>query len=1041
LASPASRVFPRVYAITAGDDLTFSLASAQDLGFRQILVRPPRSDPEIADSRQGCTASLVDSVRPTGLDIWLELTIHELPLDHPVVAEHPGAFGVRRAIAGGPVDPRWAPAPRGRAIARFDQPEADSLVTWWIDRIRSLAEMGVQGFLANRPDAVPAAVWRRLIAASKADGRHIDFIAGPFRAAAANPPAFEGTNFDYCLSSLYRWDGRASWLVEEHAVLARIAPVLAVVAREDFAWPATVRERVRRVRLACATGDGMVMPAGYEAVAGQDGAGLTAAIRDVNGLFANEPVLSRPGALRSLTGPGSPMTALLRASPARDGGQALLALVNPGGDPVAAAEASLVAAAQADADRVRLVAGGGPDRLLQPREVRLLAIAPARPVIVPIRRRNDEAEIAAAVARVIIANVSPEVDEGADAVKRIVGDELVVEADVFTDGHEQLAAELLFRAQDDLDWSRLPMAPLTNDRWQGRVLLKRPGRHAFAVAAWIDHWGGFIRDLGKKRDAGLDLTLEVQEGIALVRKVKAEAGGCVGSQLAVALARIEAADCAGRIELLLAPELRRLMAEAGSRPFRVESFTQPVEVERSAARFASWYELFPRSTTDDPARPGRLLDVIDRLPAIARMGFDVLYFPPIHPIGRTNRKGRNNALRAEPGDPGSPYAIGAEAGGHDAIAPELGTLEDFRTLLAAARGHGIEIALDFAIQCSPDHPWLREHPEWFAWRPDGSMKYAENPPKKYEDIVNVDFYAPEALPGLWLALRDIVLFWVAQGVRIFRVDNPHTKPLPFWRWMIAEVRGAHPDVIFLAEAFTRPKLMYHLAKIGFSQSYTYFTWRHTKREFTEYLTELNESNAREFFRPHFFVNTPDINPYFLQRSGRPGFLIRAALAATLSGLWGIYSGFELCEAEPLPGREEYRDSEKYQIRPRNWDQPGNIVAEITRLNWLRKAEPALQSHLGVTFYNAFDDRILYFGKSAPGQSDKILVAISLDPDQPREADFEVPLWEWGLPDDAEVDAVDLLRDAPSVWRGKIQHVRLTPDAPYAIWRAQPRSEA
>jgi starch synthase (maltosyl-transferring) len=304
------------------------------------------------------------------------------------------------------------------------------------------------------------------------------------------------------------------------------------------------------------------------------------------------------------------------------------------------------------------------------------------------------------------------------------------------------------------------------------------------------------------------------------------------------------------------------MAEADDRPFRISSAIQPIEVEREAARFASWYELFPRSQTDDASRPGTLRDVIVRLPAIRDMGFDVLYFPPIHPIGRTNRKGRNNSLTAGPDDPGSPYAIGAAAGGHEAIAPELGTLDDFRALLSAARDHGIELALDFAIQCSPDHPWLKNHPGWFAWRPDGSLKYAENPPKKYEDIVNVDFYAPASIPDLWNALRDVVLGWAAEGVKIFRVDNPHTKPLPFWRWLIAEVRAIHPDAIFLAEAFTRPKPMYELARLGFSQSYTYFTWRNAKAELTQYLTELTTTEVREYFRPHFFVNTPDINPYF-----------------------------------------------------------------------------------------------------------------------------------------------------------------------------------
>jgi len=418
----------------------------------------------------------------------------------------------------------------------------------------------------------------------------------------------------------------------------------------------------------------------------------------------------------------------------------------------------------------------------------------------------------------------------------------------------------------------------------------------------------------------------------------------------------------------------------------------------------------------------------------------VLYFPPIHPIGTTNRKGRNNTLTPAPDDPGSPYAIGSAEGGHDAIHPELGTAEDFRALVDEAAKQGLELALDFAIQCSPDHPWLKEHPDWFQWRPDGSMRYAENPPKKYQDIVNVDFYGPAAIPGLWLALRDVVQHWVDQGVRIFRVDNPHTKPFPFWEWLIADIRSHDPRVIFLAEAFTRPKVMYRLGKVGFTQSYTYFTWRNSKAELTEYLTELNEAPVRDLFRPHFFVNTPDINPVFLQNSGRPGFLIRAALAATLSGLWGVYSGFELCESAAIPGKEEYLDSEKYEIKPRNWQAPGNIIAEITRLNQLRQSYPALQSHLGLTFYNASDDNIIYFGKRAGTASEIILVAVNLDPFGVHSASIEVPLWEFGLPDDGTVAAEDLMRGTRFDWHGKRQTIRLDPqDTPFAIWRITPGS--
>jgi starch synthase (maltosyl-transferring) len=372
--------------------------------------------------------------------------------------------------------------------------------------------------------------------------------------------------------------------------------------------------------------------------------------------------------------------------------------------------------------------------------------------------------------------------------------------------------------------------------------------------------------------------------------------------------------------------------------------------------------------------------------------------------------------------------------------PELGTLDDFRSLVKEASKHGLSIALDFAIQCAPDHPWLSQHKEWFDWRPDGSLRYAENPPKKYEDIVNVDFYADGAKPSLWLALRDIVQFWVDQGVRLFRVDNPHTKPFPFWAWMINDIRSRHPDVLFLAEAFTRPKVMYRLAKIGFSQSYTYFTWRNTKAELMAYLTELNDTAARDFFRPHFFVNTPDINPIFLQNSGRAGFLIRAALAATLSGLWGVYNGFELCEATPVAvGKEEYLDSEKYQIRAWDYDRPGNIIAEISKLNAIRRRNAALQSHLGIRFHTAFDDQVLLFSKSAP-DGNVVLAAICLDPFNTHQFQIELPLWLFDLPDDADLAATDLMRDFDFTWRGKIQDVTLHPASPFCIWRIRPEGD-
>jgi starch synthase (maltosyl-transferring) len=425
------------------------------------------------------------------------------------------------------------------------------------------------------------------------------------------------------------------------------------------------------------------------------------------------------------------------------------------------------------------------------------------------------------------------------------------------------------------------------------------------------------------------------------------------------------------------------------------------------------------------------------MPYARDMGFDVLYFPPIHPIGRKNRKGRNNSLTPGPDDPGSPYAIGSPEGGHTAIHPDLGTFDDFKRMVAAAHAHGLELALDFAIQCAPDHPWIQEHKGWFDWRPDGTIKYAENPPKKYQDIVNVHFYG-DALPSLWYELRDVVLFWVGQGCKIFRVDNPHTKPLPFWEWMIREVQSRHPDTIFLAEAFTKPKMMKRLAKVGFTQSYSYFTWRNTKVELTEYLTELTADEPREHMRPNFFVNTPDINPPFLQTSGRPGFRIRAALAATLSPLWGVYSGFELCEATPIPGREEYLDSEKYEIKAWDWDRPGNIREDVTLLNRIRRENPALWRFTNLQFQAAWNDNVLVYSKISETLDNAVLVAVNLDPHQAQGCQFEVPLWRFGLDEHASIGVEDLLGGHRFTWTGKVQHVWLDPQHnPYAIWRLVP----
>ena len=468
---------------------------------------------------------------------------------------------------------------------------------------------------------------------------------------------------------------------------------------------------------------------------------------------------------------------------------------------------------------------------------------------------------ALAFPRIAIESVEPQLEGGRFAAKAIEGEARTVTAVIFADGHDKLAGQVLWRLVEDPEWQRVPLEFLGNDHWQASFVPPRVGRVVFAVEAWWDLYGSYCYELSKKHGAGVPIKLELQEGELLLRQALEQAPAALVDELQALLTRLEETQSIDeRVALLLAPETVAAVTRVEAHPHRVRSPLYPLDVERKLAEFASWYELFPRSAANDGKRHGTFRDVIARLPDIQAMGFDVLYFPPIHPIGRTHRKGPNNSLKAGPDDPGSPYAIGSAEGGHEAIHPQLGSREDFQALVQAAREHGLEIALDFAIQCSPDHPWLAQHPGWFSWRPDGSIRHAENPPKKYEDIVNVDFYARDAQPDLWLALRDVVKGWVEQGVTLFRVDNPHTKPLPFWEWLIADIRAAHPEVIFLAEAFTRPAVMARLGKVGFTQSYTYFTWRNTKEELAQYFTELNQPPLCDCYRPNFFVNTPDINP-------------------------------------------------------------------------------------------------------------------------------------------------------------------------------------
>lgn len=645
--------------------------------------------------------------------------------------------------------------------------------------------------------------------------------------------------------------------------------------------------------------------------------------------------------------------------------------------------------------------------------------------------------------RIIIQNVRPSIDCGRYPVKREIGDWLEVSAEIFKEGHGHLQAVLKLRPSETDAWTEVPM-DLVNpglDLWRASHPLDALGRWQFIIEAWEDDFGTWAADTAKKKAAGQDIALELIEGRHLVEAATGRAKGTAAQRLKDAVKRTKAAEADGdqatQAEILLSADLHQIMQRCADRSNAVEH-DQPLEVivDPVNARYAAWYEMFPRSQGTDPNRSATFDDCIARIPEVAAMGFDVLYFVPIHPIGESYRKGRNNTFPAKPGEPGSPYAIGSKDGGHKSIDPNLGTLEDFRRVVEVAEEHGMAVALDIAIQCSPDHPWLTEHPEWFVYRPDGSIKYAENPPKKYQDIVNVNFYGGHQRE-LWEELKSVFLFWCDQGVRMFRVDNPHTKPVPFWEWLIREVKAQHPDTVFLSEAFTRPTMLKMLAKVGFSQSYTYFTWRNFKDELREYLEELTQTETKEYLRPNFFTNTPDILPEFLQRSGRPGFMIRAVLAATLSSVYGIYNGFELCENAALPGKEEYLDSEKYQYKVWDWDRPGNIKDYITAINRIRRDNPALHELENLRFHDCDSDNVLFYSKTAPGDGNMIFIAVNLDPFEAHETTLTFPLDMMGLNEDDSFAVEELFSGMRRLWRGAHHTVTLDPeDNPAVIFRVR-----
>jgi starch synthase (maltosyl-transferring) len=675
--------------------------------------------------------------------------------------------------------------------------------------------------------------------------------------------------------------------------------------------------------------------------------------------------------------------------------------------------------------------------------------------------------------RVVIEHVQPEIDGGRFPIKRTPGESILVTADIFADGHDLLAGVVKYRpvgravssldcALDDpelvdgsgspggpdkvrptADWSEVPLIALENDRWTASFVVETVGRYEYTVEAWIDRFGTWLKGLIAKAEAGQDVSGELLEGAELVQSAAAQVRPTtvVGPTGGDNLRLLEIADLLRsdrpqieRIAVARDASLVELMAARADRT--LATTLEPglaVIVDPERARFGAWYEMFPRSCSPDPSRSGTFGDAAARLPEIAALGFDIVYLPPVHPIGRAFRKGRNNSLTPEPGDPGSPWAIGGPEGGHTAIEPGLGTIDDFDRFVATGRNLGLEVALDIAFQASPDHPWVRDHPEWFRHRPDGSIKYAENPPKKYQDIYPLDFESAE-WSELWNELEQVFLFWASHGVTIFRVDNPHTKSFRFWEWCIAEVKRQYPGAIFLSEAFTRPKVMRYLAKCGFTQSYTYFTWRNSAQELREYLIELTSTEVREYMRPNFFANTPDILHEYLQHGGRPAFEVRLVLAATLAASYGIYSGYELCENVAVrPGSEEYLDSEKYQIKIRDWNAPGNLKELIARVNTIRRSHRALQYNDGLRFHSTDNPTLLWFSKVPPQSvrpdalvSERVFVVANTDPHHMQHGWVEMPLHEVGVGHDDWYEVEDLLDGARYRWRGAWNYVRLDP---------------
>ncbi len=1025
--------------------------------------RPGGISPALAPGADAAAvlARFVARAHRAGMRVACDFVPAFVARDSPLARRHPG-WWVKAPFGDAAVPGGISPEELSGYLVESDfcGESRDALVRYWGRLARERIRFGFDALVCRAAQRIGADEWRAMLRPARRLNPDSLFWAETLGARIEQNEALAAVGFQAFFSSLCWWDLRADWFLEQESRLRRLAPTISFpeeifgprLTRQSIDAAAEQRARFR-YRLAAVLGWGVILPMGYArgwrqpligvAPEEPDWFNIEREIAAVNACRRRISSMARPAMLERISPPDAAIVAFALRPLEADGNLVLIGC-NP--DPVRSGKMGvgpvftrldvLYAAAR------EITPGRSPQRLrpevnlvLEPEELRwfvmqseprALAVNFRAPRPPPVRCRDS----------IAIEAVEPTLECGRFAVKHLLGDEVRVQADIFAEGHGRLAAVVSYSGPGRKRRHEAPLVELGNDRWEGIFVPDVVGEWQFRILAWRDRYAGWREDCLKCRDAGeAPGAEELGEGERLLSRAAQSAHGEDGRRLRALLERVNAAagDMAIRGEILLNQTTTELVGRSLPRAGLSESNEFRLQVERGRAACGAWYEVFPRSL-GSAARSGNFADLGAHLPYIAGMGFDVVYLSPIHPLGRTHRKGRNNALRAGADDPGSPWAIGGPEGGHTAVHPDLGTLEDFRNLLVKARRLGLEIALDFAIQCSPDHPWIREHPEWFRWREDGTIRYAENPPKKYEDIVNVDFYSEQG-ESLWLAWRDVLLFWCAQGVGIFRVDNPHTKPFRFWEWVLGEVRARYPRTVFLAEAFTRPRPLQRLAKLGFSQSYTYFIWRNTKQELIAYLSELTTGESRKYLRPNFWVNTPDINPYFLQQSGRAGFVIRAVLAATLAPSWGMYSGYELGEATALQDaagtpREEYQDSEKYQFRHRVFDTPGNICAEIFRLNTIRKRHPAFSRLEGLCFHTAWNDRILFYSRRC--EEDLLWLVVSLDPHDPQEADLELPLESVGASESDTLAIEDLLSGERWHWQGRHQHLRLEPQRPAMI---------